>query len=93
MTDHDVDQVSTWMEALQDEGVYVIDDRTKNVSKVFCRRFCDEKGTIKTIGDVYQEYDHVVDTHTAVGFNVYERYANAHRMTEYCFFVSTASPF
>ena len=39
LTDHDADQVSTWMEALQDEGVYVIDDRTKNVSKVFCRRF------------------------------------------------------
>ncbi|NLL64470.1 MAG: threonine synthase [Clostridiaceae bacterium] len=94
LTDHDADQVSTWMEALQDEGVYVIDDRTKKrIQSVFVGGFCDEKGTIKTIGDVYQEYDHVVDTHTAVGFNVYERYAKRAQDDRVVVFVSTASPF
>ncbi|HHX37531.1 MAG TPA: threonine synthase [Clostridiaceae bacterium] len=94
LTDHDAAQVATWMEALQNEGVYDIDDQTrKRIQTMFVGGFCDERGTIHTISDVYETFDHVVDTHTAVGFNVYQRYAKRSQDHRVVVFVSTASPF
>ena len=86
LTDHDAAQVATWMEALQNEGVYDIDDQTrKRIQTMFVGGFCDERGTIHTISDVYETFDHVVDTHAAVGFNVYQRYAKRPRSSRRCF--------
>ena len=53
----------------------------------------DETGTLKTIREVYDRCDHLIDTHTAVGFNVYGRYAARSGDETKTIFVSTASPF
>ena len=55
--------------------------------------FAEDQGTVKTIREVYDRYDHCVDTHTAVGFNVYERYYARSGDTAKTVFVSTASPY
>jgi threonine synthase len=47
----------------------------------------------KTIRDIYDRCDHLIDTHTAVGFNVYSRYAGRSGDDSKVIFVSTASPF
>ncbi len=94
MTEHNADQVSEWMTDLKEQGSYKLDKRTRNrIQNVFVGGFCDDKGAVRTIRDVYTRTDHVVDTHTAVGFNVYSRYANRSGDKRVVVFVSTASPF
>ncbi len=90
----DADKVATWMKDLGDKGSYAVDPATfRALSEVFVGGFADEQGTVKTIREVYDRFDHVIDTHTAVGFNVYERYATRTGDTTRTIFVSTASPF
>lgn len=94
LTGHDSERVRSWMEELQEKGTYSIDSETKKaIQTLFVGGFCDDYGTIKVIRDVYDRYDHVIDTHTAVGFNVYGRYAHRSRDRRPVVFVSTASPF
>ncbi len=93
LTGRDSDKVGEWMQALSETGHYKIDhDTLKKLQTVFVGGFADEKGTLKTIRDVYDRTDHVVDTHTAVGFNVFSRYAARSKDTAKTIFISTASP-
>jgi len=90
----DAGKVAAWMKDLGEKGSYAVDPATyRALSEVFVGGFADEQGTVKTIREVYDRFDHVVDTHTAVGFNVYERYAARTNDTTRTIFVSTASPF
>ncbi len=89
----DADQLNSWMNDLAEKGQYQIDNKALRVlQSVFVGGFADEKGILKTILDVYDRCDHVVDTHTAVGFNVYGRYAARSGDDSKTIFVSTASP-
>lgn len=63
------------MNALYTNGTYTVDGNTlKILHRMFVGGFADEKGVYKTILDVYDRTDHLIDTHTAVGFNIYNRY-------------------
>lgn len=87
-------RVSTWMEQLRQTGSYQVDAPVlRQLQTLFVGGFADDAGTIKTIREVYDRYDHLVDTHTAVGFNVYSRYAARSGDDSKTVFVSTASPF
>ena len=93
MTNRDAEKISEWMRGLLDNGHYQIDqDTLRNLQKTFVGGFADEKGLLKTIRDLYDRTDHLVDTHTAVGFNVYSRYASRSNDRKKTIFVSTASP-
>lgn len=82
------------MISLNETGSYNIDRQTlRQLQEVIVGGFADDTGTIKTIRDVYDRYDHVVDTHTAVGFNVYGRYVARSGDDSKTVFVATASPF
>lgn len=90
----DSNKVNKWMSDLADKGCYSVDQTTlKKIQEIFVGGFADDYGTVKTIKDVYDRYDHCVDTHTAVGFNVYERYFARSGDPAKTVFVSTASPF
>ncbi|MBR3532276.1 MAG: threonine synthase [Clostridiales bacterium] len=94
ITDKDPDKVKDWMNKLNTEGVYKVDPQTlKRMQMLFVGGFADETGVSKTILDVYDRTDNIVDTHTAVGFNIYNRYHG--RSGDECktVFASTASPF
>ncbi len=94
ITDRNAQKVRLWMDELREKGVYTVDTATlKRIQEVFVGGFADDAGTIRTIRDVYDRYDHCVDTHTAVGFNVYERYLARSGDQSKTVFVSTASPF
>ncbi|HAL74671.1 MAG TPA: threonine synthase [Clostridiales bacterium] len=87
-------RISNWMEELLVSGHYQIDPATlRSLQEVFVGGFADEPGTLKTIREVYDRCDHLIDTHTAVGFNVYSRYAARSGDETKTVFVSTASPF
>lgn len=94
LASRDSQQVGQWMNDLQNSGHYQIDPTTlRSLQEVFVGGFADEIGTLKTIREVYDRCDHLVDTHTAVGFNVYSRYASRSGDETKTVFVSTASPF
>ena len=94
ITDHNAKQVKEWMEKLNTDGVYKVDDKTlKKMQMLFVGGFADETGVAKTILDVYDRTDNVVDTHTAVGFNIYNRYHQRSSDETKTVFASTASPF
>ena len=90
---HDAEKISSWMKDLEGKGSYTVDPHTfRSLSEVFVGGFADDTGTLKTIREVYDRFDTVVDTHTAVGFNVFERYAARTSDLTRTVFVSTASP-
>ena len=94
LTKRNAAQVSAWMDALKTTGKYVVDEVTrKRLQAIFVGGFCDDLGVIKTIDAVYEQYDHVIDPHTAIGFNVYGRYEQRAKDEKVVVFVSTASPF
>ncbi|MCR5058234.1 MAG: threonine synthase [Clostridiales bacterium] len=94
VTDMNAKKTSEWMEDLKTKGTYTVDPETlKALQMTFVGGFADEAGITKTIRDVYDRCDHVVDTHTAVGFNIYNRYYQRSGDETKTVFVSTASPF
>ena len=94
VTGKDAGKTKGWMEDLKEKGVYSVDPETLHTLQMtFVGGFADEAGITKTIRDVYDRCDHVVDTHTAVGFNIYNRYYQRSGDETKTVFVSTASPF
>ncbi|MBP5654467.1 MAG: threonine synthase [Clostridiales bacterium] len=94
ITDKDSSKVLEWMDGLAREGRYSVDPKTlKLLQRIFVGGFADEAGVAKTILDVYDRTDNVIDTHTAVGFNIYGRYHQRSSDETKTVFVSTASPF
>ncbi|MCX7747626.1 MAG: threonine synthase [Clostridia bacterium] len=94
ITGHDANTVSDWMNKLKTSGVYTIDDEVKKkISKLLWAGFTSESETLKTIESIYKEYRYVVDTHTAVGIDVYDKYVISTGDMTKTVVASTASPF
>ncbi|BAF60851.1 threonine synthase [Pelotomaculum thermopropionicum SI] len=87
-------RVRGWMEELNKNGSYRIDERTRNlIAGIFWAGFAGDDETVETIRSVYRRYGYVVDTHTAVGLNVYEKYRATTGDGTKTILASTASPF
>ena len=94
ITGKDSQKVTEWMRQLNNEGKYSVDkDTLKSLQRLFVGGFADETGVSKTILEVYDRTDHVIDPHTAVGFNIYGRYHQRSGDESKTVFASTASPF
>ena len=94
LTGRDAERVAGWMQQLASEGRYEVDEALKReMQQVFVGGFCDDRGILRTIREVYDLCDRVVDTHTAVAFNVYQRYQRRSNDEHVVIYVSTASPF
>lgn len=94
ITDHDTESINNWMNSLKNEGVYSVDTNThKKIADIFWADFSDEEDTLKTIESMYKDLKYVVDTHTAVGIDVYDKYVISTGDMTKTIVVSTASPF
>ncbi|NLY19244.1 MAG: threonine synthase [Clostridiaceae bacterium] len=88
------DLVSEWMRELTKKGEYRVDGRTKErIQKVFWGGYSNDDETIASIRSVYQESGYLMDTHTAVAMDVYDKYVIYSRDLTPTVIVSTASPF
>lgn len=93
LTGHQAGKVGMWMAQLQTNGQYSVDQPTlRAIQEAFVGGFTDDFGTMKTIREAYDRCDNLLDTHTAVGFNVYGRYASRSGDSSKTVFISTASP-
>ncbi|MCX7920406.1 MAG: threonine synthase [Clostridia bacterium] len=94
ITGHNADLINEWMDKLKRDGAYTVDAETKKkISKVFWAGYTNEVETLKTVNCIYEEYKYVIDTHTAVGVDVYDKYVISTGDMTNTIVVSTASPF
>jgi len=94
ITGHDSEAVKGWMSQLARIGEYTIDEDTKkDISKIFWADCTNDSETLKTLEFIYNEYGYVIDTHTAVGIDVYDKYVISTGDFTKTVVVSTASPF
>ncbi|NPV91503.1 MAG: threonine synthase [Firmicutes bacterium] len=94
VTGRDHRQIRSWMGALVEKGVYQVDGETREKIRAgFWSDSADDKQTRDTIRDTYRECGYLLDTHTAVGRFVYQRYLEATGDDIPTVIASTASPF
>ena len=94
ITGGDDARIRNWMNDLKTTGKYEVPEITKNkIKDVFWGGFCDDNETFEEIRNVNNEYGYVMDTHTAVAKNVYEKYIRETGDMTKTVIVSTASPF
>lgn len=91
---HDAELVAGWMSKLRETGSYSVGHEIgMKISGLFWAAYTDEKDTLKTIEAVYKDYGYVVDTHTAVGIDVYDKYVISTGDMTKTVLAATASPF
>ncbi len=78
------------MRDLTHNGIYEID---KNKLDEFYSSYSTDDEVESTIEKIFKDYDYLVDTHTAVGINVYEKYKKETGDKTKTVIASTASPF
>ena len=90
---NDAEKNRNFMEQLGAEGKYEITEEMKEKLREFYGNYANEEETEQTIRQVYEETGYVLDTHTAVGKAVYEKYKKDTQDNTKTVIASTASPF
>ena len=86
--------VADYMQQLNKHGSYTVSDEIKaKLKSDFYGGFCSEEETSKVIAEVWKKYNYLIDPHTAVAYDVMEKYRRETGDTNKTVFVSTASPF
>ncbi|MGR6836478.1 threonine synthase [Syntrophomonas erecta] len=94
VTSHDDRKVSEWMEELQTEGRYQVDPAThQKIKSLFRADFATDEETLATIKLGWDKYRYLLDTHTAVACNVYQKFLKHGGAQIPAVIASTASPF
>ena len=90
----DAGYIISLMDALKKDGCYSVNAEVRAVlDSLFWAGCCDENGTKKQIGRVWDAHHYLMDTHTAVAHHVLEQYREKENAEEQVVVVSTASPF
>lgn len=88
------EQTSEYMNELNDNGVFQIDEEVKaKIAENFIGYFADENKTSDTIKKYYNDYDYLMDTHTAVAFSALESYRYDSSDDTKTVVASTANPY
>lgn len=94
MSGRSAGKVRDWMQQLQEQGRYEVDDNIKNqIKSLFWSDSATDEATIQTIKAVWEQYHYLMDTHTAVAFKVFNNYKNDTGDSTKTVVISTASPF
>ena len=91
---HSDEQVSGYMRELSENGKYTVDNRIKAaLAADFAAGFCSDRRTMDVISRVFRENGYLMDTHTAVAYDVLCEYRAMMIRKTPTVIVSTASPF
>lgn len=91
---HDSAKIRGWMDNLHKLGRYTIDDKSRHIlQEKFWADYSLDGETQKTIKEVWHRHKYLLDTHSAVAVNVYEKYLAATGDQTPVVIASTASPF
>jgi threonine synthase len=79
------------MAELAQNGEYTLtSEELKKITEKFAAGSCDDQETLSTIGEVWRKHGYLMDTHTAVAWNVAE---NTDALKNKTVVLSTASPY
>ncbi len=94
MTGHDHGRICQWMENLQQQGKYDVDEETwQKIRDKFWAGYCSDDETRATIKSVWEQKQYLLDPHTAVAVNVWDKYRQVTGDETATVIASTASPF
>ena len=94
LSDKDGKTVASYMSALAADGFYNVPEAAgAELKRIFASGQCSEEDTSKTIGDIFNRYGYLTDTHTAVAYKVLSDYRAITGDGTTAVVVSTASPF
>jgi threonine synthase len=86
--------IGSYMRALNAEGQYTASQEIiDGIKSCFSAGRCSDDETRKTIRQIYLREHYLIDTHTAVAYNVLQKYRKKTKDTAKTVVVSTASPF
>jgi threonine synthase len=85
--------IADLMEKLKKDGVYELNQDMKDKLKALYGSFSNQQDTLKAVKEMYEAADYLIDTHTAVAYNVYEEYKKNTGDDSVTVIASTASPF
>lgn len=85
--------VSGLMQDLKEKGSYIVSDDMKKNLRDFFGGYSDEEKTLKSIKDVFENEDYLMDTHTAVAYAVNKEYQEKTGDKNKAVIISTASPY
>lgn len=85
--------VKDLMKKLDREKVYEVEDDTKAAMADFYGNFADQPETLKAINEAYEKSGYLMDTHTGVAYNVYQKYVAETGDKTKTIIASTASPY
>lgn len=89
----DSDKTLSLMNSLAKEGEYEITKEMKENMSGILGGYASESQTAEAIRKVYEETGYIIDTHTAVGASVYDRYKKDSKDESKAIIASTASPY
>ena len=94
LTDNDAAQVSEWMAQLNTVGKYQVSKEVaERVRDTFVGVWIDEQETVDAIGRVHNDYEYLIDPHTAVAWRAADKYRLMSGDDSYVIVLSTASPY
>ncbi len=93
IADSSAENTSELMSKLSNEGKYEITNIMKEQLKDFYGGFATEDETSSTIKEIFENTNYVLDTHTAVAANVYEKYKECTKDMTKTIIAATASPY
>ncbi|MGX9756171.1 threonine synthase [Clostridioides difficile] len=93
ISNRNTETVSRLLSDLNDDGVYKINEDMKKNLASFYGEYSNEEEVKNTINNVFKNYNYLIDTHTAVAYNCYEKYKKETSDDTKTVIVSTASPF
>jgi threonine synthase len=87
------DIINSLISDLNKKGEFKITSEMKDKMADFYGDFATDKETFETIKYVFYNFNYLIDTHTAVGYNVYRKYVDDSGDKSKTVIASTASPF
>ncbi|UNC92349.1 threonine synthase [Candidatus Contubernalis alkaliaceticus] len=69
------EKVKQWFEELQTEGSFQVESSLlEKIQNIMVGYYADQGEILSTIKEVFENHNYLLDTHTAVGVNVYQNY-------------------
>lgn len=94
LSDRDPDLIRGYMDQLKNQGSYQLEaGHLSKLKESFWSSHCSDETTVQEIEKTFQDYDYLVDTHTAVAMNIYRKYQDKTSDNHHTVVVSTASPY
>lgn len=91
---NNADLIKTYMKSLRDKGNYTVSpDMYNQIDKLFWSGYCSDEKTGQVINATYKKYGYLIDTHTAVAFDVLNHYRHDTGDRTPALIVSTANPY